>query len=110
MAGSDQPSCYAVIFESRRTADDAEGYAAMAEQMVDLASRQPGFLAMNSVRGEDGSGITVSYWRDVPSIKAWKEIAEHQTAQSPGREKWYRSFTLRICRVEDEYSFDRSDD
>ncbi len=30
--------------------------------MAELASTQPGFLGMESVRGGDGFGITLSYW------------------------------------------------
>ncbi|MHC4876998.1 MAG: antibiotic biosynthesis monooxygenase family protein [Planctomycetota bacterium] len=97
---------YAVIFTSSRTAMEHEQYDAMATRMVELAGQQPGFLGIECVRDSDGSGITVSYWQDLESIKAWKNVAEHREAQRLGREKWYRSFRLRICRIEDEYSFD----
>ena len=97
---------YAVIFTSERTPAEPDEYAAMAERMEQLARQQPGFLDVESARDSDGVGITVSYWRDLESIKAWKNVAEHQSAQQLGRKKWYRNFKLRICRVEDEYSFD----
>ena len=106
MLDEHQQSCYAVIFTSERTPAEPDEYAATAERMVDLAREQPGFLGIESVRGSDGVGITVSYWRDIESIRAWKNVAEHQAAQQLGREKWYRNFKLRICRVENEYSFD----
>ncbi len=102
-----QQPYYAVIFSSERTSAEPDEYAAMAERMIELARQQPGFLGVESARGRDGAGITVSYWRDRESIKAWKDVAEHQTAQQLGREKWYRNFKVRICRVEDEYSLDR---
>ena len=38
-----EPPYYAVIFSSTRTAID-EGYGAMADRMVELARRQPGYL------------------------------------------------------------------
>ena len=101
---------YAVIFTSERTPAEPGEYATMAERMVKLARQQPGFLDIESARGNDGVGITVSYWRDLESIKAWKSVAEHQTAQQLGREKWYRDFKVRICRVEGEYSFEESAD
>ncbi len=97
---------YAVIFTSERSLAEPDEYAAMAERMVELARQQPGFLGIDSARGSDGVGITVSYWQDRESIKAWKNVAEHQTAQQLGREKWYRNFKVRICRVENEYSFE----
>ena len=73
----------------------------MATKMVDLASEQPGFLGVESAREE--IGITVSYWSDLKSIKAWKANAEHQDAQRKGRKEWYTNFRVRISKVEREY-------
>ena len=98
---------YAVIFTSRRTDLDAEGYAATAERMVQLASEQPGFLGVESARGTDGLGITVSYWDSLDSIRRWREHAEHRLAQRDGKAKWYASYRLRVCRVEAEFQFER---
>jgi heme-degrading monooxygenase HmoA len=97
---------YAVIFTSLRTPVD-EGYAETAERMLQLAAQQPGYLGVESTR-EGGLGITVSYWQDLPSIKAWKAVAEHTLAQRLGRERWYRAYKTRICRVEDDYAFTRT--
>jgi heme-degrading monooxygenase HmoA len=74
--------------------------------MLDLAAQRPGYLGVESVR-EGSIGITVSYWRDLESIKSWKAVAEHRLAQSLGRERWYRTYCTRICRVEDDYDFTR---
>ena len=73
--------CYAVLFTSIRNADDPEGYAATAERMCELASQQPGYLGVESARGADGVGITVSYWESLEAIRAWGEVAEHRLAQ-----------------------------
>lgn len=96
------PPYYAVIFSSRRT-DIDEGYGAMADRMVELASQQPGFLGVESVRGADGFGITVSYWSSLEAIASWKAHGEHRVAQETGRRKWYRHFETRIARVERDY-------
>jgi hypothetical protein len=48
-------------------------------------------------------GITVSYWADLESIKAWKAHVEHLAAQKLGREIWYSAFKTRICKVERDY-------
>ncbi|MFQ2014570.1 antibiotic biosynthesis monooxygenase family protein [Aeromonas sp. 603607] len=100
IANTPEPPYYAVIFTSLRTGEDA-GYGAMAERMVELAQRQSGFLGMESAR--DGVGITVSYWRDLESIRNWKAELEHKEAQRLGREKWYSAFKTRIARVERDY-------
>ena len=58
---------YAVIFTSHRTEGD-NGYHKIAEKMVVLASQQKGFLGVDSA-GDQGLGITVSYWKTLEAIK-----------------------------------------
>lgn len=91
---------YAVIFTSLRTEGD-KGYGDMADRMVELAAQQPGFLGIESAR--EGLGITVSYWQDLASIKAWKMNAEHLVAQQTGRSDWYTQYKTRIAKVERDY-------
>lgn len=93
---------YAVIFTSERTTIE-EGYAEMAILMEELAKQQEGFIGVESARNE--IGITVSYWKDLDSIKKWKQNMDHLVAQKKGRSDWYKSYTTRICLVEREYSF-----
>lgn len=104
-ARTPEPPYFAVVFTSMRSARDAEGYAAMAERMVELARQQPGFLGVESARGDDGLGITVSYWASLEAIRAWREHAEHSAAQQGGRSKWYSRYALRVCRVERAWDF-----
>lgn len=106
IARTPEPPYYAVIFTSKRSEGD-RGYAAMAERMVDLGSRYDGFLGIESVRGADGVGITVSYWRDEAAIAAWKRDTEHEKAQRGGREAWYERYEVRVARVERAYGFSR---
>ena len=98
------PPYYAVIFTSVRTEGD-HGYAEMAAKMVELASQQDGFLGVESARNE--IGITVSYWRDLESIRRWRENSEHTIAREKGRKEWYKSFQVRIAKVESDYVFGR---
>lgn len=88
-----------MIFTSQRT-DVDDGYGAMGDRMVELASQQPGFLGVESVRDTQGLGITVSYWSSLEAIAAWRAHAEHRVAQATGRRKWYAHFELRVSRVE----------
>ncbi len=103
-----QPPYYAVVFSSLRTAADPAGYEAMADRMVELARSMPGFLGMESVRGADGLGITVSYWEREENIRQWQQHAEHLHAQHLGRSIWYAQFQLRVCKVERAYGFERN--
>ncbi len=97
------PPYYAVIFTSIRTEVD-QGYADMADKMVQMATEQPGFLGVESARDE--LGITVSYWDSLENIRNWKQVAEHRIAQEKGRSDWYSAYKTRICRVERDYGFE----
>ncbi|WHY20600.1 hypothetical protein QNH28_06295 [Paenibacillus sp. G2S3] len=69
---------YAVIVTSERTDGDNQ-YAEMADEMLKLASVQPGFFGVESAR--EGVGITVSNW----------DLA----------------YKTRVCKVERDYRFER---
>ena len=101
-AHTPEPPYYAVIFTSQRTAGD-DGYAETADRMVELAAQQRGFLGVESVRGSDSLGITVSYWVSEEAIAAWKAHAEHSMARQKGRTHWYAGFALRVAKVERAY-------
>jgi heme-degrading monooxygenase HmoA len=94
---------YAVIFTSLRTPDET-GYAAMADAMEKLAAQQEGYLGIEFARNE--IGITVSYWQSLEAIRNWKANADHLMAQKYGREKWYESYKVRICKVERDHGFE----
>jgi len=107
-AATPEPPYYAVIFSSLRQGGD-NGYGETADRMVELASQQPGFLGVESLRGADGFGITVSYWESEDAIKNWKRNAEHSEARKRGRLEWYEHFELRIAKVERAYAGPRGD-
>ena len=62
----------------------------MASLMVELASKQDGYLGIESARSE--VGISVSYWRNLVAIKQWK-----------GKQQWYSHYITRISKVERDY-------
>ena len=102
-SNSPEPPYYAVIFTSV-LGDNREGYDAMGTALVALAEKQPGYLGIETTRGADGLGITVSYWEDEDSILAWKQQTQHLLAQKNGIEKWYTHYELRVAKVERAYS------
>ncbi len=102
IAKTPQTPYYAVIFTSYRT-EGENGYDEMANRMLELAAQQDGYLGCESAR--DKIGITVSYWKSLEAIKAWKENAEHVIARKAGRDIWYESFKTRIAKVERDYEF-----
>jgi heme-degrading monooxygenase HmoA len=102
-ATTPEPPYYAVIFTSQRV--NEEGYADTSARMMELGQQQPGFLGIESARGADGVGLTVSDGRDLESIANWKAHAEHLVAQQRGRAEWYGGYVTRIAKVERDYEF-----
>jgi heme-degrading monooxygenase HmoA len=104
-ADTPAPPYYAVIFASQRNDEDRDGYAEAAEAMAALAAQQPGYLGAESVRGDDGVGITISYWRSESDILAWKHHAEHTAIRNRGRRDWYTRYITRVAKVERAYDW-----
>jgi hypothetical protein len=50
------------------------------------APSQPGFVGLDSAYGADRFGVSVSYWRDEPSIAARHDLARHAMSQADGRD------------------------
>ena len=102
IAKTPNPPYFAVIFSSIRT-DEENSYSEMVKKMVDLAKTQAGFLGIESAREE--LGITVSYWKNLDSIKNWRNNSEHKIAQAKGKSVWYKNYKVRIAKVEKDYGF-----
>lgn len=103
-AATPRPPYWAVIFTSRRSLAETEAYEAMAGRMAELALAQPGCLGFESARAPDGVGLTVSYWASEEAVHEWKAVAAHLGAQRAGRERWYEDYTVRVARVERDYT------
>ena len=105
IADTPKPPYYAVIFTSTRTEEDDSEYQNTALRMEELANQQEGYLGIESAR--DGLGISVSYWKDLDSIRKWKMNTEHLFAQEKGRTDWYKNYKTRICLVERDYGYNK---
>ena len=97
----------AVIFTSRRTAADDEGYAEAAEAMAELAAAQPGYRGVASARDADRLGITVSYWADEASAVAWRNHPDHVRIRNAGRDRWYESYEVVVTKVTRDYCWSK---
>ncbi len=100
-----KPGTVAVIFVAQRTAEDDHGYRTAAKAMDRLAAEQPGYVAMESVRGADGLGITVSYWTDDSAAKAWRDHPQHKAIRDAGRGRWYAHYDLHVAEVTRSYDW-----
>lgn len=104
------PGAIAVIFLSARSDADAEVYGAAAEAMEAAASRVDGYLGIDSVRGADGVGITISWWRDETAALAWRDDADHARIRDSGRAIWYDWYRVIVTTVDRAYGWTRPTD
>jgi heme-degrading monooxygenase HmoA len=95
----------AVIFISRRSGADPEGYAQAAAEMEAEVAKADGYLGHDSVSSPDGQGITISYWRDEAAARAWRAHARHSEVRAQGRAAWYDHYRLVVAEVTRAYDW-----
>lgn len=98
-----QPGEVAVIFTATRNGRDAVGYDAATAAMDALAATQPGYRGIASARGDDGFGITVSYWANDAAALAWRDHPAHAATREAGRARWYADYAVTVARIERAY-------
>ena len=97
-----------VLFRSKLVPSaSTDGYDEMAKEMDDLARTMPGFIDVKSFKAEDGERLTVVWWQDEDTLRAWREQARHRVAQRTGRERWYEYYKLDVAEVIRTNDFDR---
>ncbi len=95
-----------VLFRSKLV-DAPDGYAEMAQEMLDTAKSMPGFIDVKAFRADDGERLTVVWWQDEETLHAWRTHARHMVAQRLGREKWYQYYSLEVAEVKRTTAFER---
>ncbi len=70
------PPYYAAILNEIKGRPENEDHFAPADEMVTLATRQPGFLGLETAHHENGERVMVSYWRDIDALEGWKAAGD----------------------------------
>jgi heme-degrading monooxygenase HmoA len=87
-----------VLFRSRLV-PQPDGYAEMAQEMLETAKSMPGFVDVTAFTAADGERLTLVWWQDEDTLRAWRTHARHLVAQKTGRERWYESYTLEVAEI-----------
>ena len=74
-----------VLFRSRLTGAAGEDYRATDAHLAERARTAPGFVDVKAYTAEDGERLTIVRWRDLETLKKWREDPEHRAAQAAGR-------------------------
>lgn len=107
-ASTPEPPYVAVIFTATLSGLEEEKYQTRGEEIRHLAGFRPGFLGVESGRGESEESsfeLTVSYWVDEEAAMAFKRDLKHLQAQQEGRDTWFSRYVVRVARVNRTYSW-----
>ena len=88
-----------ILFRSKLTAAAGDDYARMAEAMDAHARTFDGFVDVKAFKAEDGERLTIVWWKDEESLRAWATDVKHRAAQELGRNKWYEYYKLEIAQI-----------
>lgn len=97
-----------VLFRSRLTGAAGEDYRATDAHLAERARTAAGFVDVKPYTSEDGERLTIVRWRDLETLKKWREDPEHRAAQAAGRARWYEYYELEVAEVVRESHFARS--
>jgi heme-degrading monooxygenase HmoA len=96
-----------ILFRSKLTGVAAEDYAEMAQQMDAHARTFPGFIDVKAFKAEDGERLTVVWWQDEETLRAWSTDVRHREAKRLGRETWYQYYKIDVAQVIRSKHFER---
>ena len=83
-----------ILFRSRLTEAAGEDYVATDARMEALAREAPGFVDVKAYTAADGERLTIVRWKDLESLRQWREDPRHRAAQEMGREPLVRVLHL----------------
>lgn len=72
------PPFYAAIMNEDSNTKSFDHELTPVDEMVSLAPRQSGFLGLETTRDKNGNCLTISYWADLKSEKAWEHIGDNE--------------------------------
>jgi heme-degrading monooxygenase HmoA len=96
----DETAGVVAIFRSTRTDSDEAGYQEWVARLEPLVRSSPGYISHESFRDEaTRRGVTIAYFSDESSLRAWGSHSTHRDAQALGRSSFYEDYTIDVARV-----------
>ncbi len=75
--------------------------------MDELARAAPGFVDVKAYTAEDGERLTIVRWKDLETLRQWREDPRHRAAQEMGRKRWYEFYISEVAELVRESRFAR---
>jgi len=73
-----KPPFHIAIIKDNKNPEFFNDEISPIDKMVSIAPHQPGFLGLETTRDRKGKWVTISYWSDIVSEKAWEQIGDKQ--------------------------------
>lgn len=99
---------YVIVFRSRLRPGVEEAYARRGDEIYALAEKMPGLISARDYTAEDGERVAIIEFDTEANLLAWRDHAEHRRVQAEGREQFYASYSIQICKVERSSAFDQA--
>jgi len=98
----------AVIFEFWPNGDRAAEYFEIAGSLRAHLETIDGFISIERFESltTKGKVLSLSFWRDEESVRAWRNLDIHREAQASGRGGIFNDYRLRVAAVLRDYGMD----
>ncbi|AXS39913.1 antibiotic biosynthesis monooxygenase [Breoghania sp. L-A4] len=95
----------AIIFEVEPASGRKQSYLDLAMELKPLLESMDGFISVERFESltTPGKMLSLSFWRDEEAVRAWRETAEHRSAQAAGRGGVFSGYRLRVASVLRDY-------
>lgn len=96
----------AVIFEVEMKPGKGQDYFDLAARLRPELEKIDGFVSVERFQSlaNEGRFVSLSFWRDEDAVARWREHAEHQLAQTRGRNEIFADFRIRVAQVLRDYT------
>ena len=95
----------AVIFEVWPRDGHRSAYLDRAAALKEHLEGLPGFISVERFESlsEPGKLLSLSFWESEEALKNWRQLPEHRTAQTAGRDLHFDDYRLRVASVIRDY-------
>lgn len=95
----------AVIFEVVPAPGMKQEYLDTAAELRPQLERCDGFISIERFASlsDEGKILSLSFWRDEESVRAWRRHENHRAAQRRGRDGTFADYRLRVAEVSRDY-------
>jgi heme-degrading monooxygenase HmoA len=95
----------AVIFEVEPSKTGHRTYLDHAAALKPMLEKMDGFISVERFQSLTNPDklVSLSFWRDEASIRAWREQSDHRNTQAVGRAGVFDDYRLRVAHVERDY-------